>query len=75
MSALYFRKMVYVYLGYDFDIGKIKNIQKKPICVKESLSNERLDKAKVFWNLLEILLLPNLTSFVKGLSYQKIQLL
>lgn len=46
MSALHFRKMVY--LGYDFDIGKIKNIQKKPICVKESLSNERLDKAKDF---------------------------
>ena len=61
-------------MGYDFDTGKIKNLlHKKPKCVKESLSNERLDKAKDFWNLLEILLLPNLTYFVKGRSYQKMQ--
>ena len=60
-------------MGYDFDTGKIKNLHKKLKCVKESLSNERLDKAKDFWNLLEIFLLPNLTYFVKGRSYQKMQ--
>jgi hypothetical protein len=37
-----------VYLGYNFDTGKIKNIEKEPNCVQESLSNERLDKAKKF---------------------------
>ena len=37
-----------VYLGYNFDTGKIKNIKKKPNCVQESLSIERLDKAKDF---------------------------
>ena len=38
-----------VYMGYDFDTGKIKNLRNKPKCVKESLSKEeRLDKAKDF---------------------------
>ena len=41
-----FRMMVY--MGYDFDTGKIKNLHKKPKCEKESLSNERWDKAKDF---------------------------
>ena len=37
-----------VYMGYDFDTGKIQNLRNKPKCVKESLSKERLNKAKDF---------------------------
>ena len=56
-----------VYLGYDFDIGKIKkNIQKKPICVKESLSNERLDKAKGFLKSVGNFIASKLDLFRKG---------
>ena len=55
-----------VYLGYDFDIGKIKNIQKKPICVKELLSNERLEKAKDFLKSVGNFIATKLDLFRKG---------
>ena len=35
-----------VYMGYNFNTGTIKNIEKEPNCVQDSLSKERLNKAK-----------------------------
>jgi hypothetical protein len=37
-----------VYLGYNFDTGKIKKLFNEPECVQLSLSDERLEKAKEF---------------------------
>jgi len=59
-----FRKMVY--MGYDFDTGKIKNLRNKPKCVKESLSKERLDKAKDFLKSVGNFIASKLDLFRKG---------
>ena len=53
-----------VYLGYNFDTGKIKNIGKEPNCVQDSLSNdERLNKAKEFLKSVENFIATQLDLF------------
>jgi hypothetical protein len=52
-----------VYLGYNFNSGKIKNIEKEPNCVQDSLSIERLNKAKEFLKSVENFIATQLDLF------------
>ena len=52
-----------VYLGYNFNTGKIKNIKKEQNCVQDSLSNERLNKAKEFLKSVENFIATQLDLF------------
>ena len=52
-----------VYMGYNFNTGTIKNIEKEPNCVQDSLSKERLNKAKEFLKSVENFIATQLDLF------------
>jgi hypothetical protein len=50
-------------MGYNFNTGTIKNIEKEPNCVQDSLSKERLNKAKEFLKSVENFIATQLDLF------------